>query len=163
MAKQTAESAKPLEGRKPSRVRDHAEKIDERLSESTGEPRGTFITILLTLFQELLPKLLTLLPCFNPKPVPVDPVPNPSEARKLAWQNAWRLKGRAEEDFDEATNDYKAHTLRQMSVRIRRAKRKDGEPVTKEESFELAKQALDAARETPHEEMVETILEAQGK
>lgn len=139
-----------------------AKEIDEQVSESTGKPAGAFLDILLILAQAFLPMLAKLLPCLNPKPVPPNPDPAPTPEADLAWKNAWSLKGRAEKAFNENKQDYDAHTLRQMSNQIRRQRKKDGEPVDRDEALELARAALDQAREKSQAEIAATILEAQA-
>ena len=139
--------------------------IDEvaaNVAEATGEDAVGIAPIIITLITAFLPMLAQPLPCLNPKPEPPVPQPNPTPAEQLAWSNAWRLKGRAEAAFLEDTHDYNSHTVRQMSKRIGKQKRRDGEPVSKATATELAIQALDAAREKPMEELHAAIMDAQG-
>jgi hypothetical protein len=138
------------------------DRVDRKVAESTGEEYGSFIAILLPLLQIFLPMLANL-PCLAPKPAPPNPDPSPSPEAAKAWNDAWILKSKAVEAFDDQNQDYNRHTLNVMAGRILRAKRRADERIKRPEALELARAALDEARERELPEMVDIILEAQAK
>lgn len=138
------------------------ERVDRKVAEATEEEYGSFITILLPLLQIFLPMLQNL-PCLAPKPAPPNPNPSPSPEESKAWNDAWILKSKAVEAFDDRNQDYDRHTLNVMAGRILREKRRAGDRIKRPEALELARAALDEARERELPEMVDIILEAQDK
>lgn len=137
------------------------ERVDRKVAESTGEEYGSVIAILLPLLQIFLPMLQNL-PCLAPKPAPPNPDPSPTPEATKAWNDAWILKSKAVEAFDELNQDYDRHTLNVMAGRIMREERRSGRRIKRLEGLEMARAALDEARERELPEMVEIILEAQG-
>jgi len=157
-------SAESREARKEKRrLNRQVEEAASKVSEAVQEPRGVVLETVLTLVTAFLPLLAKVLPCLNPKPVPPNPNPAPTPQESLAWSNAWAIKGRAEKAYREGSGSYDRHTLNQTANAIQNQKRKNGERIKQKEAVELAKVALDAARNTPHEEIAQTILEAQGQ
>ncbi len=108
----------------------------------------------------LLPTLLSLLSlCKKPvKPEPPIPVPTPTPAQSQAWSDAWGLKSAAVDNWDGS--GYSPVTIRRTATHIRKSKRRDGKPISKEDSIIAAKLALDNARVSPMQDLYGDVLEA---
>lgn len=134
--------------------------VDGRVAEDLGDEqsRGTLVEVL----NVLLP-ILANLKCNRkpPPPAPVDPTPNPSEARKAAYQTIWEKKCLARDAYDPDTADYEAGALRRAAREARHLQKKNGDPITHKESIALGRASLDAARERPLSQLVDAYLESQ--
>lgn len=137
------------------------EEVVANTAENTGHSTATLNPLVMILIQTFLPMLAQVLNCPGPKPPP-DPTPTPTAESAIANQNAAILKSQAERAFLHRKSRYKANKVRQMADKISEQHTAEGDPIDEETAHELAIQALDAARETPHAMMVATILEAQG-
>lgn len=109
----------------------------------------------------LLPTFLSLLGmCRKPtKPAPVNPTPQPTQQQATAWEDAWRMKSGATDNWDGQA--YSDKILTRTARHIRKAKKRDGQPITKPESVEAALLALDNARLSEMPDLYHDVLEAR--
>ena len=138
-----------------------AVEMDRKINEATDQQKyGVFVDFLIQ-FMPVLAQLLGL--CKTPiPPAPVPAAEPQTPEAEAAWQDAWKMKYRAEQAFDEDTQDYDAHTLRNVARRFKREKRRDGERITTRESIEIARQYLDSGRTESLETIQAGILEARS-
>jgi len=109
----------------------------------------------------LLPTLLSLLSlCKKPvNPTPPNPNPSPNSAQANAWSDAWRLKSAAVDNWDGS--DYAPATLKRTANQIRKAKRRDGTPITKADAIQAAILSLDDARTSTMADLYSDVCEAR--
>lgn len=134
--------------------------IAQRADRINKQAKGTSIYGVID-WIALLPTLLSLIGlCKKPvTPAPVNPTPNPSPVQAQAWADAWHMKATAVETWDGS--DYAPATLRRTANQIRKQKRRDGKPITKDESFAAARLALDNARTDTMANLYGDVLEAR--
>lgn len=87
------------------------------------------------------------------EPVPPNPNPSPTDEESKAWQDAHNLKVFA----GKAT----AHHLKAMSHRIRKGRRKGGNPISQSEAESLANSIVSNACQQPLEEISAALLESR--
>ena len=111
-------------------------------------------------WMEILQLLLPLIgSCKKPvNPPPPNPTPNPTAAQTSAWDKAWHLKSAAMDNWDGS--EYSPMTVKRTANPIRKQKRRDGTPMSKDESHLAAIIALDDARTTSMAELYSNVLEA---
>lgn len=138
-----------------------AEDADRKINEATEQHTyGVFVDFLIT----FLPTLIQLLGlCKTPiPPAPTPPSPLSSEAETAAWGDAWKMKYRATSAFNDNTQDYDAHTLRQIARQAKRQHRKDGQPISAHEAIEIARQSLDNGRTKDLPTITAGIMESRS-
>lgn len=144
-----------------SELRMMANRIDEGVCESTGKTSyGVFIDVLV----QLLPVFLQLFqncPKKPKPPAPVNPNPSPTAEQAKAWDDAWGLKCRAVDGYNEDEADYTPKLLRQMSHVAMRDKRRKGEKISKAEAMHIGRESLDEARTSEMRVLAAAVLEAQ--
>lgn len=128
-----------------------AGRIESRLA--VAGVAGFDITILI----QLLPMLLQLFDLCK-KPIPPNPNANPTPAQ----QKAYELKYTATESYDDVYADYERALLHRTANQCRKAKKKDGERVSRADSVELARACLDEARTSDIDTIAKGIEEAQA-
>lgn len=138
-----------------------AVEMDRKVNEATGQHKyGVFVDFLITFLPTLLQLIGMCKTPIPPAPTPAVPPATPDEAS--AWQEAWNMKTRAVDAFNEDTQDYDAHTLRSMARKAKRQKRRDGERISAAESIEIARQFLDAGRLNDMETIATGIMESRA-
>ena len=101
-----------------------------------------------TIIMTLLPMLLQLFAGCK-QPSPPNPIPNPSATE----QKAWELKSMALSSYDDANESYSRPVLHRMANHIKHKKKKDNEPISRQDALELSRSTLDALRTKPTEEI----------
>jgi hypothetical protein len=137
-----------------------SQRIESHVCESLGEPnRGAFLDVLI----QLLPTFLGIFQsCKKPvSPAPKNPLPEPTELQSSVWVEAWEVKQKSLELFNEETQSYSPRALRVMARKAKREKKKSGDPITIAEAIEISQETLDEAREQPMEVLFETINEVK--
>lgn len=112
-------------------------------------------------WMEILQILLPLIGTCGKKPVnptPPNPTPNPTPAQTAAWEKAWQIKSTATDNFNGS--EYSPLTIKRTATPIRKAKRRDGNPIKKAESHSAAVMALDEARAAQLVDVYHDVLEA---
>lgn len=111
-------------------------------------------------WMEILQVLLPLIgSCKKPvNPPPPNPTPSPTPAQASAWEKAWHLKSTAADNWDGT--DYSPQTIKRTATPIRKERRRDGKPMSKDESQSAAVIALDDARTSSMSELYSNVLEA---
>lgn len=134
--------------------------IDRKINEATGQHKyGVFLDFIIAFLPTLLSLLGNCKTPIPPAPVPVNPPATPAEAD--AWQEAWKMKSRAVEAFDDDSQDYDAHTLRSIARNAKREKRRDGERISAREAIEIARQSLDNGRTQDMETLTAAVMESR--
>lgn len=109
---------------------------------------------------QLLPSLISLFQSCKqttpPKPIPI-PDPTPSQAK------AWEMKSRATEGFDADTNAYDRRLLHATAQTCRKTRKKNGASCKPREALELARTALDEARNNDIDTIAAAIDEADSQ
>ena len=111
-------------------------KAKERF-ESTSAQFGIGFTDLIS----LLPTLMSLFSLCKKQPPP-NPAPSPTPAQEKAYESHWHATTNYLGGKEKYCNGIVRHTAKEFL----RTKKKNGEPISKDEAIELAKAALDEAR-----------------
>ena len=143
-------------------VMDLVVRMDTRVCDAVGDRAyGTFIEILIT----MLPTILGLFKMCPKKPIPPAPVPAQpfgNEAEKNAWDEAWEMKCRAEDAWNDDELDYNPGQLRRFANGLKREHRRKDDRITRSEALELARSSFDAARMEQMPMLAKAVQEARA-
>lgn len=143
-----------------SHLRSMANRMDEGVTESLRRRvYGAFLDIIMTVLPIFL-QLFQNCPAKKPKPEPVNPTPTPTAEQSQAWSQAWALKCRAEDGYDDESREYSNRLLRPMARAAMKAHKKKGERLSKVEALEIAHESLEEARTQPMGVLYAAVLEA---
>lgn len=121
---------------------------------------GLVVGIDLSMILGILTSMVGLFASCKNKPTPPPaPASVSTDQQKAAWENSYGMKQRAIDGWDGVA--YSPSLVRRVRSSIKRDKKRNGEPFTRQDLDALAIASLDQARSMSHWDLYEATLEAQ--